>query len=108
MIQALIESQGKHITGEVADLSLRGLFVKIPEPIPVGQPVNVILRLSSSSSDLKVCLSGKVARVAPEGIGIAVEHMDLDSFIHLRGIIAYNSGDEERVDKEFMTFIKDH
>lgn len=107
IIKALVDYQGKHLTGEVADLSLRGLFIKMPDPIPAGQPVSVILRLSSNSSDLKVCLTGKVARVAPDGIGIAVEHMDLDSFIHLRGIVAYNSGDEERVDSEFMTFIKE-
>jgi hypothetical protein len=105
-IQAQVEWQGKNLAGEVANLSLRGMLVKVPEPIPVGQKVAVTLRLVGSSSDLRVRLEGHVVRVAPEGIGLEIEQMDLDSFIHLRGIIAYNSGDANRVDEEFGRYIK--
>jgi len=106
VVKAQIDWQGKALTGEVSNLSLRGMFVHVPEAIAVGEKLASTLQLTGDSSDLKVTIVAKVVRADAKGIGIEFEQMDLDSFIHLRNIVAYNSGNADLIDQEFMNFIK--
>jgi len=106
VVKAQIDWRGKVLTGEVSNLSLRGMFAHVPEPIPVGEKLASTLELTGDSSDLKVTIVAKVVRADAKGIGLEFEQMDLDSFIHLRNIVAYNSGDADLIDQEFTNFIK--
>ena len=106
VVKAQIDWQGKVLAGEVSNLSLRGMLVHVPETIPVGEKLASTLQLTGDSSDLKVTIVAKVVRTDAKGIGLEFEQMDLDSFIHLRNIVAYNSGNADLIDQEFMNFIK--
>jgi hypothetical protein len=106
LIKVKVNWRDKQITGEIGNLSLRGMFIQMPPTIPMGESLVVNLQLTGDSSDLKVSIGGKVVRDTPEGIGIEFEQIDLDSFIHLRNIVAYNSGNADHIDEEFLDFVK--
>ena len=85
------------------DLSLKGLFVETDQPLPLETEVDVGLNLSGTTSSVLLKMTGKVARVDGNGMGIDFMEVDLDSFFHLRNIIKYNAGDPAVVDDELAT-----
>ncbi len=105
--EAIVRYGDKTFTGEVTDLSLRGMFVTSPLDIPLGQAVKAKILLSGSTSELSIQVDGIVVRHQGEnGIGIEFHEMDADSFVHLRNVVIYNSGDATQVMDEFMNFMK--
>ena len=104
------DSGGDEIQGKVENLSLKGMFL-VPDA-PVGgleeaSEVSATISLAGTASNLSIELNGEVARVNEEGIGIRFTGMEFDTFVHLRNIVAYNTGDEERIMEEFSdTFEK--
>ncbi len=85
---------------ETRDLSLRGVFVKGVSGRLTGDQCRVSLRLSGTSSDLSLEMSGQVVRVEKDGIGLHFDEIDLDSFYHLKNIVYFNVGDPDRLQKE--------
>ncbi len=104
-VSALLQAEGVAIKGEVADVSLHGLYLETQEQIPVGTPVEITIYLSSASEPIVINVKGVVARLVPGGIGCAFEKMDVESFAHLRSIISYQGGDESKVMAEFSEYI---
>ena len=45
-------------------------------------------------------------RVEESGIGVNITEINVDSFIHLKNIIQYNSGDPEKTVEEFQNYLK--
>lgn len=107
-IKAVIQYNGSTIEGEVRDLSLKGLFFETEKDVPVGTRLTVDISLQGSTSDLVLKLVGSVVRHEAGGIAIHFDEMDLDSFIHIRNIIAYNEGDGDKVREEFASMVKEH
>lgn len=103
-MSALLQSEGVAIKAEVKDVSLHGLYLETPELLPLGTPVELTIYLSSTPDPIVINVSGVVARLVPGGIGCAFEKIDVDSFAHLRSIIAYQGGDESRVMAEFTEY----
>jgi hypothetical protein len=103
-VSALLQSEGVAIKAEVRDVSLHGLYLETPELLPLGTPVELTIYLSSTPDPIVINVSGVVARLVPGGIGCAFEKIDVDSFAHLRSIIAYQGGDESRVMAEFAEY----
>lgn len=102
----VVQSPVGNADGEIVNLSLGGLLLKTPERLPVGVDVDVRVSISGTTSELQLKLMGRVARHTDDGIGIQLRGMDLDSFIHLKNIIAYNMGQEEKVMEEFLEFMR--
>ncbi|MFZ5649845.1 MAG: PilZ domain-containing protein [Bacillota bacterium] len=104
--KAVIMYRGAEVDGEVENLSLNGMFIKTQQKIPDGEVVEITIHLAGDTSSLSIDLEGKVIREAENGIGLMYQKVDLDSFIHLRNIVSYNSVDSESVMEEFLQFIK--
>lgn len=104
-VSALLQAEGVAIKGEVTDLSLHGLYMETQEELPIGSPVEVTIYLSPSPDPVVINVKGTVARLMPGGIGCAFDKMDVESFAHLRSIIAYQGGDEAKVMAEFSQYI---
>ena len=85
------------------DLSLKGVYVETDHKLEQDARVDVTLDLAGASSELKLHMKGRVARVDAKGLGISFEEIDLDSFAHLRNIILYNAGDPSDVDHELAS-----
>ena len=92
---------GQIITGEVDNLSLKGMLLHTTHKVKTGQKLNLTIFLSSSSSELSLSIKGQVVRLDKNSLAIEFIEMDLDTFIHLRSIIAYNEGDDQKIMEEF-------
>jgi hypothetical protein len=90
--------------GEIENLSLKGAFLKTPYSLQIDDQIEIIIHLTANN-DYDVNLKGKVIRLTDDGAGIIFDRIDLDSFSHLRNIIAYNFGDDDLVMEEFFNNI---
>ncbi len=91
---------------ETSDLSLKGVSVIGVTGHRVGEQCAVELHLSGSDSNVSLKMQGEVVRVGPSGLALHLFAIDLDSFSHLKNIIAYNLDDPDQVDKEFLHQLK--
>lgn len=88
--------------GTVKDLSMKGMLVLATERFEVGTPCEAVLSLVEGEVEIKV--SGLVAAHHPDGFGMEFTTIDgLESYIHLRNLVLFNTGDVERVEEEFRT-----
>ncbi|MFW5714952.1 MAG: PilZ domain-containing protein [bacterium] len=102
--RAELRVNGKQLEGTVENLSLKGMYLK-PETshfsIQTGQKVEITIHLSGASTKLSIEVQGVVVRWDKAGLGIEFTEMEFDTFVHLRNIVAYNAGDEDRIMEEF-------
>jgi hypothetical protein len=85
------------------DISLNGVFVYTDQRLPIGSFCNLDIMLTGSSSELSLRIIGKIAREGDEGIGIAFEGMDIDSYFHIRNIVRHNTLDWERAEPDIRS-----
>ncbi len=91
-----IEANGKivKVRGSSRDLSLKGLFVGSDDSFTTGTKCDVRISLTGSIDKIELQINGSVARVSENGMGIAFDSMDVDSYSHLKNIVQYNSADD--------------
>lgn len=75
----LIKHEETSFTGKVENLSLRGLFVKTDQKIPLNETVTISLSFTGSNADLSLGMEGKVVRVTDDGIGLNFKKVSIDS-----------------------------
>mgnify|MGYP006293433243 CR=1 FL=1 len=92
---------GAECTGEIADISLNGLWVKcVPEGLGEGDPITVHVPLGDEGEVEAMEASGHVVRKADSGVGVNFDAMDLDSVTELRQVVTYNSPDPLEAERE--------
>jgi len=104
-VAATIRTAERQFQGNVENLSMRGMFLVTDERLPVGDPVEINITLSGTSPEVSIAFNGKVCREADDGLGFIFEKIDLDSYTHLKNIIAYNIDDAEKVMEEIYNSI---
>jgi Tfp pilus assembly protein PilZ len=77
--RALITYADSSFTGTVENLSLKGLFVKTDQRIPLEETVNILLTFSGSNGNVSLTLEGKVVRITEDGIGLNFKKISIDS-----------------------------
>ncbi len=97
---ATIKTPDRQFQGNVENLSMRGMFLVTDERLPLGDQVEITMVLSGTSPEISVNFDGVVSRVADNGLGFFFDKIDLDSYTHLKNIIAYNIDDAEKVMEE--------
>jgi hypothetical protein len=105
-VGTVIKWQDKTFKGEVDNLSLQGMMAGITDPVPVGEAVEITIYLTGASPQIPINLNGEVIRSSDEGLALKFVKMNTDSFIHLRNIMAHNTGDSSKVMDELFNFIK--
>lgn len=106
-VTATVTAGGRSFQGKVSDLSMNGMFLETPERLPDGEAVDLMITLEGTEPEITVSFQGKVSRTTENGIGFHFEKIDLDSYTHLRNIIAYNMADAEKVMDEIFTNIEE-
>ena len=101
-VLAEINHQGEIITGQVIDLSLKGLFVYTTSTLEVGEAVSVKIRLPLTNPPLEFHLRAEVMRNTSDGIGFKIVESDVQSFTHLRNIVAMQAKDPDCVLDELL------
>lgn len=99
-VDATIKTKDRQFHGDVKDLSMSGMFMLTGEQLPLGDPVDITIILTGTSPEINVEFSGEVSRIDENGLGFTFKKMDLDSYTHLKNIIAYNIDDAEKVLEE--------
>ncbi|MBI9086521.1 MAG: PilZ domain-containing protein [Desulfobacterales bacterium] len=102
--QVAIRAGDMKITSEAnsTDISLRGMFVRTDQVLPVDTACHVDILLSGSSSRLSIRVQGRVVREDREGLGIVFDSLDVDSYYHLKNLLLYNAQDPDSLEKEIL------
>ena len=95
------------ICGEVRNLSLKGMLVDIDTPVPAETELAIRIYLSGTSSSLTLDMKGKIVRCDENGLAVRFKEIDVESFIHLRSVVGYNEGNEEKIMREFYDLIEE-
>ena len=86
----------------INDLSMKGMLVLTGEQVEVGTPCEAVIALVEGEVEIRT--SGVVAALHPKGFGMEFTTIDgLESYMHLRNLVLFNSGDVEKAEEEFQT-----
>ncbi|KAA0894306.1 PilZ domain-containing protein [Oryzomonas rubra] len=96
---ATIECHDQTISGEITEISLRGLFIKTAVKLPVNQQVYVKAHCLKKEFQFPAT----VIYEQEQGLGLKIDEINLPSFFHLRELIASKMEDPDAVIQE--TFI---
>lgn len=99
-VGATIKSADRQFQGAVENLSMAGMFLVTNELLGEGEAVDITIVLTGTEPEIAVNFNGIVTRITEDGVGFTFEKMDLDSYMHLKNIIAYNIDDAEKVMEE--------
>lgn len=105
-VEAVVERNGRTVRGIVNNLSMKGMFLDTDGKMDGDGPIDITILLSGSSSELSIQLKGTVVRKTDEGFAVEFMEIDLDSFMHLKNVVAYNSSDADEIMDEYYRSIK--
>ncbi len=99
-VAAIIKTAGRQFQGEVDNLSMTGMLLDTDERLAEGEQVAITIVLTGTEPEISVDFGGTVSRLCEDGMGFTFDTIDLDSYMHLKNIISYNSDDAETVMEE--------
>lgn len=99
-VGATIKIGDRQFHGAVENLSMTGMFLVTNEKLADGEKVEIIIVLTGTEPEIAINFNGIVTRITEDGVGFTFEKVDLDSYMHLKNIIAYNIDDAEKVMEE--------
>lgn len=102
--EAVVRGNGLTVSGKIENLSMKAMFLKATGDFG-NKPLQVTILLSGSSSKLSIELTGRVVRKEEHGMAVGFLEMDLDSFIHLKNVVSYNSEDADEIMDEYYRSI---
>lgn len=88
---------------EVLDLSLRGALLRSPTPLAIG--VRAELALTLGSDDARIVMSGDIAHIERDHIGLHCVQIDVDSITHLRRLLELNLENPALLERELSALI---
>lgn len=96
---ALITYKDRVFQGEVADLSLKGLFVHTSEVVDLNEVVKVSIHFRGADEKFSFTIPAQVVRKCEEGIGLSFKRIDINSAIlESYGEMLGDGGGEEDAD----------
>lgn len=99
-VAATITVADHRFQGEVENLSMTGMYLVTTERLALADAVEIAITLVGALPEVVVRFDGRVSRIDENGLAFRFELIDLDSYLHLKNIIAYNSDDPDKVLEE--------
>jgi len=99
-VAATVKTAAQQFHGEVGNLSMNGMFMVTGEQLQPGEAVEISILLNGTSPAIDIQVSGTVSRLVENGIGFTFEKIDIDSYRHLKNIVAYNIDDADKIMEE--------
>ena len=72
------------------DLSLKGIFIRTHREFPINSVCSIQICLTGGVEEIVLSVKGTIIRQTLDGIGIAFDSMDVDTYSHLKNIVRYN------------------
>lgn len=105
--EAVVRHRDLTFRGEVENLSLKGLFVRTDQKIPLHEKVDVAMFFQGSSSELSFSLEANVVRATDQGIGLNFRKIDIDSLVR-SDVLSSAAGDRQQVIEEFYGYAENN
>ncbi|MCL1892893.1 MAG: PilZ domain-containing protein [Holophagaceae bacterium] len=105
-IVANVKTGDKEFEGAIRNLSMGGLYLLTDEKLAVGDEAGISIALDDQPEN-GLEIDVRVARVTDDGIAFAFDKIDFDSYIHLKNLIALNTGDVQKLQDEMVSFLID-
>lgn len=99
-VAATVRMGKRQFQGAVENLSMTGMYLVTEEQFIGGEAADITIVLTGTLPEIAVNFNGVVTRITEYGVGFTFEKMDLDSYMHLKNIIAYNIDDSDKVMEE--------
>ncbi len=90
-------------SSEGIDISMSGLRLTSSETVKPGTLCQAKIILQTPETRLAIEAKGTVIRSAAGTLGIQFTEIDLDSYLHLRQLILYNTEEPEKAEQEFSS-----
>ena len=92
-------AQGRHRGfTKVLDVSLKGILIKTPDiPIDISRPVQIRILLSD---EVQIAMTAEWANEHKGTMAFSWIQVDIESLIHLRRLLEFNTGDESLIERE--------
>jgi len=90
--------QGKRIQTQIINISLTGILCTTNPRFQKGDDCTVVISLRD---DMQITIDAKILRVGKGETAIGFSAMDEESFSHLNKVVQYNTGDADRIEREF-------
>ena len=101
----LKSDHGTLVFGDIWDISLSGMYVTGTSQFPRGCSCDVAIELDGPEGKVGLQMRGRVARLDRGGMAIEFREMSLDSYIHLRNLVLYNTTELDRVENELKNHV---
>ncbi|MES0488972.1 MAG: PilZ domain-containing protein [Leptospirales bacterium] len=98
-IEGQYEFIGEKFPVKIRDISVRGLFIEVLNTPVVGAEISIEIPLSENQSTI-IRAEARIIRNCSDGFAVEFTKIDIDSFAHVKNIVAYHFGDTEKVVKE--------
>jgi hypothetical protein len=96
----ILSAQKRMGSTETLNISMKGLFAKTAEQLPVGSECRVILHLDEPGGEERIEAKAYVVRSSADGLAVEFSETGLESYRHLRKLIMINSTDVAQTEKE--------
>lgn len=90
---------------ELIDISLKGVLSTVPKHWSAALEDKFQVKIILDSSEVSILMNASVAHIEADHIGLACEHIDIDSISHLRRLMELNVGDPEILQRELSELI---
>jgi hypothetical protein len=90
--------RGERIQARIVNISLTGILCTTDRRFQKDDACTVVISLRD---DLQITIDAKLLRVGKDETAISFTSMDEESFSHLKKVVQYNTGDADRIEKEF-------
>ena len=103
---ASLDINGELRPVELLDISLRGALLQSAQRESLSKGCAVIVRVNLPVDAGSIEMHGKIVHLHADHIGVACEHMDVDSISLLRRIVELNLGDGELLLREIAALVE--
>ncbi len=97
-VELQLQDRGMHV--QLIDIALKGALVKVSPHHALVPQASCRLVLQLTDGGEPIVMTGKIAHLEGEFVGIESLNIDLSSLTQLRRLIELNTGDAELADRE--------
>lgn len=100
-INAFVEHHGMKFSGEIRNISDRGVYLATNGPYAVNESVVLTMCFHHGKTNLSVTVPCKVARIDGSGLGLFSSHIEAHKLMQLELIFDLNKTDSRQLIEEF-------
>ncbi|MBN2231986.1 MAG: PilZ domain-containing protein [Deltaproteobacteria bacterium] len=98
--EVTVTTDGTKITGELYDISLKGVLVKLPAGAAPAVDDICTMGITLPRTDIVLAASTRVVHARSPFLGLRFTEMDADTLTHIRRLVELNTGAADRLNDE--------